>query len=148
MKLFWVFGEYFVRPEVWHDVFEPFGVKCRPVLQYKKETELKTVVQLDITELATSSLRSNDLLTTELCPVCGLGKYDYSGHGPYPTFEVPQSQDMFKTQECFGGGWEVFRLIIISQDLYRHILKKKQTRGVSFIPMVDDPQEYIRTHLE
>jgi hypothetical protein len=149
MKLNWVNDEYFVRPEIWHEVFKPFGIRSRPVLKYKGDTALETVVQLDISDFATSSLKNNSMLI-ERCSVCGRERYRYVdiNYYPYPTFEVPQSFPLFKTKEYFGSGGESIRYIVISQDLYRYMLKRKQVRGVHFIPLVDDPQEYIRTHLE
>jgi hypothetical protein len=141
-----VFDILFTQPEVWREVFEPFGVKCRPVLKYKKDTVLDNVVQLDITEYADSTLKRNGLRVVQ-CPACHRKKYEYIEYGPYPTFEIPQPYDLFKTKEYFGSGAAADQLIIVSQKLYRHILKK-QVRGIRFVPMVDDPQEYIRTHLE
>lgn len=31
-QLNWIFDEYFVKPEVWSMLFEPFGIGCRPVV--------------------------------------------------------------------------------------------------------------------
>jgi hypothetical protein len=142
----WVFDEYFARPEIWREVFEPFGVKSRPVLKHRQGTELETVVQLDITERATAPVRTAGLASNP-CPVCGRMRYSYPRYFPYPAFEAPQSLHIFKSQEYFGDGGASHRWTIVSQEMYRWILKKK-VRGVGFIPMVDDPQEYIRTHLE
>jgi hypothetical protein len=142
----WVFDEYFVRPEIWKEVFEPFGVKSRPVLKHRQGTELETVVQLDIVERATAPIKQIGI-SPNPCPVCNRMRYFYPRCFPYPTFESPQSLHLFKSQEYFGDGGSSHRWTVISQEMYRWILKKK-VRGVRFIPMVDDPQEYIRTHLE
>jgi hypothetical protein len=146
MGLNWVFDELFVRPEIWREVFEPFGIKCRPVLKYKKETELETVVQLDIRDFSSSSINMAGLIANP-CHVCGRSRYYYPRYEPYPSFNIPQSLDLFKTQEYFGDGGASHQWIVVSQEMYR-LFKKKQVRGVHFVPMVDDPQEYIRTHLE
>jgi hypothetical protein len=145
-QLNWVFDEYFVRPEIWKEVFEPFGVKSRPVLKHRQGTELETVAQLDIVERATSPIKTVGL-SPNPCPVCSRMRYFYPLYSPYPAFEVPQSLHIFKSWEYFGDGGASHRWTVVSQEMYRWILKKK-VRGVSFVPMVDDPQEYIRTHLE
>src|SRR5262249_23183770 len=48
LQLNWIFDEYFVRPEVWHGVFQPLGVRCRPVLLHSTGNEAASIVQLDI----------------------------------------------------------------------------------------------------
>jgi hypothetical protein len=46
LQLNWVYDEYFVPPEVWVSVFEPFGVNKRPVVLHSSGKELDSMVQL------------------------------------------------------------------------------------------------------
>src|SRR6516162_7985167 len=44
LQLNWVFDEYFVQPDVWKTVFEPFGVGSCPVKHHRTSKQLTTVV--------------------------------------------------------------------------------------------------------
>jgi hypothetical protein len=67
LQLNWVFGEYFVTPEVWSSVFKPHGIACRMVTN-TKGAELKTVVQLVVDEEVAIMTEG---LTPERCVTCG-----------------------------------------------------------------------------
>src|SRR5215831_10817776 len=46
LQLNWVFDEYFVKPDVWRDVFKPLGVASLPVLLHKTGEVIDSVVQI------------------------------------------------------------------------------------------------------
>ena len=72
MQLNWVYGECFVKPEAYNTVFRPLGVGFRPVLKYKSDIELSTVVQLDVTDSVPLEMGDGPY---ETCPVCSRKKY-------------------------------------------------------------------------
>ncbi len=135
LQLHWIYDEYFVLPEVWQEYFKPLGIDCRPVLHYKKETELKTVVQLVIDEVATSPLK-REALEGEYCRHCERIKYNYVVRGYWPPFAEPQNGLIFKTQEYFGSGHAADKGIIVSNQLYRIIVDNK-LKGVDFKPLAE-----------
>lgn len=132
-ELNWVMDELFVRPEVWQDVFEPFGVGCRPVVRHSSGEELETVVQLDIRETATAPLRHGGL-TVDAVTASGIPKYEFWLRGYFPPFAAPQNADLFKTQDWFGSGGQAYRPIIASAELFRAI-RERGLRGFRFRPL-------------
>jgi rRNA maturation protein Nop10 len=129
MQLNWVFDEFFVTPEIWRDLFEPFGIGCRPVVLNKSGRELDTVVQLDITELV--DLSSDDLADApfETCVHCG--RLKYLPIGRFDPAPGPTSAPMFRSKQFFGSGGAANRLVMVSNAVYA----KAQTlnlRGVGF----------------
>lgn len=136
MTLNWIHNEFFVRPEVWHDVFKPFGIGCRPVLKHSTGEELKTVVQLDVTKMA-DSLLCLDGYPIETCEVCGQLKYHPIARGFFPKFSGLVDGDMFRTQEWFGSGGKAFQAVIVSNQLYQE-MEAKKIKGAEFMPMASE----------
>ena len=85
LQVNWVFDEYFVTPELYSEVFEPFGVGAREVLQYRKLEPLQTVLQLDISSVSPVGL-SMDGCSYEVCRDCDRLKYAPLSRGYYPRF--------------------------------------------------------------
>jgi hypothetical protein len=123
----WVFDEYFVRPEIWHSVFEPFGIGFRPVLHHKTGTQLQSVVQLDITQ--TTDLKVENLPSAR-CGVCSRQKYspNVTGFFPAPFFS---NLALARSRQHFGSGASAFQQILISQDLYMKA-EEGGIKGVEF----------------
>lgn len=129
LQLNWVLDELFVKPEVFHSVFEDFGVSCRPVLLGKTGGVIDSICQLVI-----SSERSLDVsgIPYTLCDHCGREKYEAAHRGLFP---VPSAHGpaMFKSGQFFGSAESAFKAILINDSLYRTIVSKG-LRGIVFQP--------------
>lgn len=130
LQLNWVFDVFFVPPEIWKVVFEPFGVPCRPVLD-NKGAELKTVVQLaPETEVDVDT----EGLAKEACSCCGQTKFSPTTRGPFPSLVSKPMAHMAKTRQNFGSGASAHRRVLISNDIASMLIKHK-VRGVVFRPV-------------
>lgn len=125
----------FVRPEVWNDIFKPFGICYEPVYKKNTDEELKTVVQLKIDDA--NSPMQTEKLNYVICPSCCQKKYDSVQRGPLPCFEQTRSDNLLKTQEYFGSGALAFNLLVISQELYQAI-KQYKLKSLHFIPLSEN----------
>ncbi len=135
LQLNWVFDEFFVRPEVYHDVFEKHRITSMPVIHHKTGKELKTVVQLVVDTISDISLEI-DNHATEHCDECGRDKLQPWARGYFPSFDGdPPEEAMFKTQEFFGSGGSANRAIVITSDLYQE-LKKLKIKGIECSPVL------------
>jgi hypothetical protein len=135
LQLNWIFDEYFVKPEVWEQVFRPFGIDIVPVVRNKTGQGLETVVQLKIDCIVESDLRSSGL-PYEKCEKCHQVKYLPHTRGMFPPFTYMGKgpKPIFKTKEYFGSGGIANREVIVSQQLYAAIAAAK-LKGVSFMPV-------------
>lgn len=134
MQLNWVFDEFFARPEVWKAVFAPLGIECWPVLAYRKETELKTVVQLQISAILDSELDMKDH-PFEVCPDCRRKKYLPFSRGMFPAMSrPPEGVHAIKSMEWFGSGASASRAVLVSRTLFEAI-SGKRVKGVQFAPL-------------
>jgi hypothetical protein len=134
LQLNWVFDEYFVLPEVWEAVFRPLGVGSLSVVHHRTGKKLKTVVQLDVKDVATSALAVDGKYPSESCAVCGRAKYLPIVRGFWPPFESRQSAQLLRSREYFGSGASAWKAIIVAQDVYRAIRDHKLS-GVVFVPL-------------
>jgi hypothetical protein len=71
LQLNWIFDEYFVTPTAWRQVFEAFGIACKPVLLDRTGEVLDSVVQLDIPKTHELNFDGD----FELCKACNIKKY-------------------------------------------------------------------------
>lgn len=133
MQLNWVFDEFFVLPQVWEEVFKPIGVGCSPVREHRTGKELRTVVQLNIKDVAKSALSIKEY-PSETCGVCGRKKYLPISRGYFPPFATDPSSQICRTQEYFGSGASAWNAIVVTSDVYRAIQGRKLA-GVTFIPV-------------
>ncbi len=134
LQLNWVFDEYFVRNDVYDSVFKPLGIGCLPVLKYKSENELQTIVQLQIAKTADSNLKIEGY-SYEVCSVCNRKRYLPITRGYFPTFSNLQKETyIMKSREEFGSGARSSHAVIVSNKLYRVIVENK-LKGVSFYPL-------------
>jgi hypothetical protein len=134
LQLNWVYDEYFVRPEVWRSVFEPFGVGQRPVTD-RSGVALRTVVQLVVEQQV--DLQPSELVRTD-CPSCGRIKYETVTRHPLPPLVGEPTTHMLKSSEWFGSGASAFHEVIVSKDL-RRALATEKVRGTTFVPLVSAP---------
>ena len=129
MQLNWVFDEFFVSHEVWHEVFKPFGIECWPVVSHKSGKETHSVVQLKIHERVQLRLKGGE--GTD-CSVCqrSKGPLDLRGFAPAP---ISMKAHICRSIQGFGSGAQAFNRVMVSPSLYREI-KKAKLRGVQFYP--------------
>lgn len=132
MQLNWIFDEYFVRPEVWRQVFEPRGIGCCQVLN-TRGIELTTVLQLAISQEVDIV---TDGLLVQPCTACGRFKYVPVTRGPFPKLAREPAGHMAKTRQYFGSGASASKRIIISQEL-GSALMKTGVRGASLRPVAE-----------
>jgi hypothetical protein len=129
LQLNWIFDEYFVKPEVWSDIFNHFGVENRPVVLHKTEEVASSVVQLDNQELANLNL---DGFPYEQCSYCARTKYLPVTRGFFPR-PVKATTHLFRSREYFGSGANAFQMVVISNLLYKKI-RDGGVRGADFKP--------------
>ena len=119
LSLNWVFDELFVKPEVWATIFQPYGVRSRPVLN-RRGLELETIVQLAVEE---SVALDTTTLVPETCPRCRRVKYRGVSRGPLPPLVGEPSGHMARTAESFGAGGAAANYFpLVSQSLARALL--------------------------
>lgn len=129
LQLNWIFDEYFVKPEVWEDVFQPFGIGCRPAILHRSNAILENVVQLDVATVIELEMDHLDH-PFEVCPVCNRKRYLPFTRGFLPKPKMPEIP-MFKSTQYFGSGGSSSRLVFISNELYRKITLSR-LKGASF----------------
>lgn len=130
LQLNWVFDEYFVRPEIWVNVFEPQGIRSRPVFNARDGT-LRSVVQLVIDDEV--SMATNGL-SAERCQTCGRVKYLPVTKGMFPALMHKPSGAMVRTQEYFGSGASAYRAVVVSAAIASSLASAK-VRGASLRPV-------------
>lgn len=134
LQLNWIFDEYFIRPEIYNKIFEPLGVEKIPVLHYKTEKELETVVQIKIDRNAEVGLNIYDL-PFEKCKECNRIKYLPHTRGMFPKITRDLDNYIFKTKEYFGSGASANKNVIINKELYRKLIENK-IKGIHFKPVM------------
>ena len=138
LQMNWVYDQYFVRPEIWETVFKPFGIPCRPVTD-RKGAELKTVLQLDVSEevdVKTEGLRG------EACRLCGRTKLHGVVRGQFPPLICSPKEAMVWSRDYFGSGGSAHHAVMISKDLAR-VISEAMMQGASLSPVqqsLHDPQ--------
>jgi hypothetical protein len=130
LQMNWVFYEYFVKPEVWEEVFRPLGVGCLPVLDRNGAT-LQTVVQLEITEQVALDLEG---LEAETCPECGRRRYLPLVRGETAPLAGLPAGNLIRTTQWFGSGASAWNVIVASRTL-RQAIEEAHATGVSFRPL-------------
>jgi hypothetical protein len=129
LQLNWVFDEYFVKPDLYSSVFEPFGIQSRPVLHHRTDQELDSVVQLNIQEGVDLDI---DGLPFTLCECCNRKKFLPITKGVFPAPLTPKGP-LYKSNQYFGSGASAFRLILSSSLVFR-TMRDRRVKGVDFKP--------------
>lgn len=127
LQLNWVFDEYFVKPDVWERVFEPLGIKYRPVVQNRTGRIIESVVQLDISTQVEVQMAGHAF---SQCSSCGAKLYATRIDGYFPP-PLPTAAPLFKSLQYFGSGARARHEVFISQDLYRK-MHSEDVRGAEF----------------
>lgn len=130
LQMNWVFDQFFVTPEVWAQVFKPHGIPCRPVTN-RKGAELKTVVQLDVSEEVSMKVEG---LPGEVCERCGRMKYLPVVRGPYPSLTTSPKAAMVWSQDYFGSGASADHAVLISRKVAK-ALSDMKVLGASVEPV-------------
>ncbi len=133
LQLNWVFDEFFVQPEIWRSVFQPFGITCREVLHVRTGKALETIVQLCVEEIATTGLSVDEKSQVEHCDACGVNKYLPIVRGEFPSLRGEFKSSIVKTKEVFGSGTSSWRVVLVSSELFQAIEVAK-VKGVAFVP--------------
>ena len=137
----WIFDEFFVRTDLYEKIFKPLGIECRPLRKYKDDSIIDSYVQLVIPVID----EPLDLLTydSELCPKCGMTKYNPKTHGYYPLQETPLPY-IYKSKEYFGSGFRAFRRIYVSSYLRDMMIEKGMMRCRYFVPCAKSEELSIK----
>ncbi|MBZ5726559.1 MAG: hypothetical protein LAP87_16355 [Acidobacteriia bacterium] len=130
-QLNWVEDELLVKKEMFDEVFRPFGIPSRPVLDYKSGAVFRDVVQLDI------SLKSDvDLskATYDICQLCGARTYNRDGRD-YAPLPLGSPGPIFKSNQWFNP---FHSIVYVTQELCRSI-GESGFRGAYSIPCPAQP---------
>jgi hypothetical protein len=131
LQVNWIFDVLFTPPAVWEAVFRPAGVERLEVLDTRGKVALANVVQLVLPE-ADSALATS-ARTGEECQACKRLKYAPVTRGFRPRFVGEPGAPLVVSQEQFGSGGQVFRLIYGRQSL-RQALLPGRVGGLAFGP--------------
>lgn len=133
--LHWVFDEIFVHIDVYKKIFEPIGIKCYPLLLFKKDTIIDSTVQLILPESNVELDLKN--YPKMVCSDCHYEKYELIRHGFFPNFrgKVNANLQIFKSKEYFSaGGLDARKILFVTQEM-RQILIKAQV-SFSYYPLL------------
>ncbi len=127
----WVFDELFIRTDLYKKIFEPLGIECRPLRKYKDDSIIDSYVQLVIPVIE----ESLDLISyePEICPTCGVTKYDPKVRGYYPLHKHPLPY-IYKSKEYFGGGFSANRKIFVSALVRDLMIENGMSKYYYFVP--------------
>ena len=129
LQMFWVYDAWFVTPDAYHAVFQPFGIVSRAVLR-KSGSPLETVVQLVVDEVVpVMEYRTSG----ELCPACGVLKLHpaLTDYAPQPV--VAPAGPIALSENWYGSGANAFRETLMRHDLVAAI-QEAGLRGAAFHP--------------
>jgi hypothetical protein len=135
MGLNWVFEAVFVRPEVWKDTFQPFGIEAMEVLHHRTGKPLQTVVQLLPQDVAVPPLDIGEA-RFYVCASCGKKKYSPVSRGFFPRLSEECKGHCFHTIESFGSGASANKAVIVSGELYDAVTQRK-LKGGAFTPLAE-----------
>ncbi len=132
LQLNWIFDEFFVRPDVYEQVFKSEGIRSMDAVKNRNGQALQTVVQIRVEQIVNT--RVPEQMEPAECSECGRSKYRPSGHGVFPPLEDEPSAHIVKSREGFGSGHSAFRAVLISSALYSKI-RQAGIKGVTFRPV-------------
>lgn len=135
----WLFDAFFVNDNVYHNVFEPYGLQRRTVRTVKGEIR-EGVYQLVIP--VADEFLNLDGHKYEVCPVCGRKKYTCTIDYPFfPIHERP-SGHLFMSKEYFGTGHGAERYMFASKELVDKLLSIKEANKSHLWPCRRDMTPY------
>lgn len=124
LQLNWVFDEYFVRSDVWDNVFRPLGIGKLDVLNSRTGDTLGSVVQLKIVNSVELDMQD---CPYQLCDKCTRKRYFATGRGWSPSPAIPSTSHLLRSTQFFGDPGVAHNHILISNTLYRSILDARLT---------------------
>lgn len=127
----WVFDEFFVRTELYEKIFKPLGIECRSLRKYKDDSIFESYVQLVIPVI--DEPLDLSLYDPQVCPKCGVTKYDPKIRGFYPLQETPLPY-IYKSKEFFGDGFSANRKIFVSALLQGLMIENGMFKLRDFSP--------------
>lgn len=134
MSPFWVHDTFFVKPEVWEEVFRPFGIDCGPVLHKNGKDVLKTVVELRPQERV--AMEAPVGLPIYTCPYCHRSKY-HRPKAQLPAITNPTGSHYVEGDLWLGGeGAGAVRPQVFSREL-RLAVEAASVRGLTWEPITD-----------
>lgn len=129
----WVFDEFFVRKDLYLEVFRKYNVEALPVLLHKKETIIEDTVQLKIPYAKSSfDLKAYNF---QICNICKRKRYDLVNMGYFPSVSMQEDNEFFKSNEDFGTGANARKYVFLSKKLRMELLKYKVK--ANYIPCVN-----------
>ena len=136
-SLFDVFDDFFVKPEVYKNFFEPLGIESRKVLDFKTRKPLKTVIQLVTQGISKYKLNIDpkSINISYEIKEWGITKYVLRGDKKEPLFTGNNDYDFFRSQEYFGDGGMNLNNIYISKKLY-NIITDNKLKGLNIEPLI------------
>lgn len=135
----WLFDTFFVNDEVYHNVFEPYGIPRRTVRTVKGEI-WEGVYQLVIP--VTDEPLDLSGHKYEVCPICGRKKYTCGIEYPFfPIHEHPLGH-LYMSKEYFGTGHEARRYMFASKELVDKLLVIKEANKANLRPCRKDMTPY------
>ena len=136
LMLYWIYDEIFVKKETYDKIFQPIGINFIPVLKYKKDTLIDSIVQLVIPQTEIS-LNLDDYPKV-VSKKRGEIKYGIINHGFFPNFigDIPSSLQIFRSKEYFFGGVEARKMIFVTQTLRQTLIREKV--NMSYYPLKID----------
>jgi len=132
LQLNWVLDEFFTKPDIWANVFEPHGVSRRLVMN-TRGAELQTAVQLVVHEEIDIQTEGLDF-EVAACSACGRTKYLPPTRGRIPALVNEPSSAIARTRQYFGSGASAHKKVLVSQALARELVASR-VRGVSLWPV-------------
>lgn len=129
LQMFWVYDAWFVTPEAYHTVFEPFGIASREVLR-KSGRPLDTVVQLVVDAVVPLVEYRTE---GELCRACGAFKWHAALTDYAPQPKVEPAAAMAFSEGWYGAGGLAFRETLVRQDLVAAV-REAGLHGAAFHP--------------
>jgi hypothetical protein len=105
-QLNWVFGEYFIRKDLWQSIFEPLKIGFIPVIHHKSGSTIDDIVQIKV-DCVAKVVSNSEELKKETCAKCLSVKYNMQTTLPqlHNSIDAP----IFKSEEWWGSGAECLR---------------------------------------
>ena len=107
----WIFDKFFVQTAIYEKMFEPLGIKCRPLRRFKDDSIIESFIQLVIPVIEERLDLSSYF--PKICPKCGIAKYTSKVRGYYPLHEHPLPY-IYQSKEFFGSGFSANRKLFVS----------------------------------
>ena len=136
-SLFGVYDDFFTKPQIYKSFFKPLGIESKPVLDYKTQKPLKTIVQLVTQGVSNYKLNIEPKSIKKAFDIkeWNLIKYVLRTDKKEPLFTGHDSYDFFRSQEYFGDGMLNVNRIYISKKLY-NIITDNKLKGLNIEPLI------------